>query len=342
MLSTERKTKAPPRPIAFTPGEPAGIGPDLAVMIASEALSASLVCFADPDLIAERAALLGVSVKIREITDPAACLYGPDDQLLVFPVRSYVSGSPGKPDRRNAQYVLDCIDTATEQCRSGNVGAIVTGPVQKSVINDAGIEFTGHTEYLAQRLKVPMPVMMLVSDDLRVALVTTHVPVRDVSELITRQRITAVLDILYRELGLLFGISDPRLCVCGLNPHAGENGLLGPEDSGVILPVLETYRERGLHFIGPVSADTAFTPQNRVKYDAIVAMYHDQGLAALKAIDFGNSVNITLGLPIIRTSVDHGTALDCAGTGAADPKSLRAAIQLARTLAFARQEPSAR
>jgi len=332
MLSTELKNKSLPRSIAFTPGEPAGIGPDLAVMIASEALSENIVCFADPDLIAERATLLGVSVEVTEISDPTTCQEARNGQLLVFPIRSSVSTSPGKPDRRNAQYVLDCIDTATDHCRDGKVSAIVTGPVQKSIINDAGIAFTGHTEYLAQRLEVPMPVMMLVSDNLRVALVTTHVPVRDVSDLITRHRVTTVLDILSQELDRLFGISRPRLCVCGLNPHAGENGHLGSEDNAAILPAIELHRQRGLHIVGPVPADTAFTPQNRDNYDAIVAMYHDQGLAALKAIDFGNSVNITLGLPIIRTSVDHGTALDCAGAGTADPKSLLSAIKLANTL----------
>ena len=338
MSNTASKNNRSPQPIALTPGEPAGIGPDLAILIASQATPASIVCFADPDLMAERAHLLGLNIDIVEIVDPAACHDARNGQLQVFPIRAAARAVPGELDRRNAPYVLDCLSAAIDQCRAGRVAAMVTGPVQKSVINDAGVSFTGHTEYLAERMGAPVPVMMLVSGALRVALVTTHVPVREVPGLVTVERLNAVLEVLYLDLQRLFGIANPRLCVCGLNPHAGEGGHLGDEDRMAIEPAIESRRQRGWAITGPVPADTAFAPANRVEYDAILAMYHDQGLTALKAVGFGSAVNVTLGLPVIRTSVDHGTALDRAGTGKVDIGSLLAAVELASVLAFPRND----
>ena len=336
MSNIASKNRPSPQRIALTPGEPAGIGPDLAIRIASMATAATVVCYADPDLIADRAQRLGLTVDIAEVSDPAVCDDPPNGKLHVFPIRAAAPVIPGKLDRRNARYVLDCVDAALDHCRDGSVAAMVTGPVQKSIINDAGITFTGHTEYLAERLRAPVPVMMLVCGTLRVALVTTHVPLREVPELVTSERVNAVLDVLHHDLQRLFGIAHPRLCVCGLNPHAGEGGHLGEEDRAAILPAIEGCSQRGWAVTGPVPADTAFAPAHRSEHDAIVAMYHDQGLTALKAVGFGGAVNVTLGLPVIRTSVDHGTALDRAGTGNVEVGSLLAAIELAHALARTR------
>ncbi len=326
------------QPIALTPGEPAGIGPDLALLIALQPAPRNVICFADPGVIADRAQQLGITVDIAEVTDPGACHAAPRGQLQVFPIRAAARAVHGQLDRRNARYVLDCIDAAADHCRAGSVAAMVTGPVQKAIINDAGVKFSGHTEYLAERVGASIPVMMLVSGPMRVALVTTHVPLREVPGLITSERLNDVLDVLHLDLQRLFGIANPRLCVCGLNPHAGEGGHLGDEDSTAIGPVIDDRREHGWTISGPVPADTAFAPANRLEHDAIVAMYHDQGLAALKAVGFGGAVNVTLGLPIIRTSVDHGTALDRAGTGNVDTGSLLAAIDLAGTIARTRKD----
>jgi 4-hydroxythreonine-4-phosphate dehydrogenase len=239
----------------------------------------------------------------------------------------------GRLDPRNARYVLDTLDTAIAGCRDGRFHALVTGPVHKAVINDAGIAFTGHTEYLAAATGTAQVVMMLATEGLRVALVTTHLPLREVSAAITAARLEQVIRVLQHDLQVRFAIDQPRIKVCGLNPHAGEDGHLGREEIDIITPVLEKLRATGMHLDGPLPADTVFTPQHMAASDAILAMYHDQGLPVLKHLGFGRAVNITLGLPIIRTSVDHGTALDRAGTGQVDGGSLQLAIEYAVRMA---------
>jgi 4-hydroxythreonine-4-phosphate dehydrogenase len=335
MSNIATRNNPPPR-IALTPGEPAGIGPDLALLLDAKPDRARTICFADPEMLRNRARALGIKSEIVEVSNLIACDDLAAGVIPVYPVPAAVPAVAGELDRRNARYVLDCLDAAVDRCRTGDVDAMVTGPVQKSIINEAGIPFTGHTEYLADRLGASVPVMMLVAGALRVALVTTHLPLREVAARVSQQRLEAVLGVLRRDLKGKFGIAEPRLCVCGLNPHAGEGGHLGTEEIEVIRPVIQTLRERGWSITGPVAADTAFTISNRSGFDAIVAMYHDQGLAALKAVGFGDAVNVTLGLSVIRTSVDHGTALTLAGTGKADPGSLAAAIELAATLARTR------
>jgi 4-hydroxythreonine-4-phosphate dehydrogenase len=233
----------------------------------------------------------------------------------------------------NAHYVLNTLQLAAKGCMRGEFDALVTGPLQKSVINDAGISFTGHTEYLADLSNCPRVVMMLATDTLRVALATTHLPLRDVSTQITRELLTEVLQILQHDLQTKFNIAHPRIIVCGLNPHAGEGGHLGSEEIEIIEPALESLRDKGLNLIGPLPADTAFVPRNLEQADAVLAMYHDQGLPVLKHSGFGRAVNITLGLPFIRTSVDHGTALDLAGSGKIDTGSLQQALKMAISMA---------
>jgi 4-hydroxythreonine-4-phosphate dehydrogenase len=320
--------------IAVTPGEPAGIGPDLVVRLAQEPSDTPIVAIADPDLLAERAQRLGLPLHIErfEPGDPAPP--APSRQpghLAVRPVAVRQPVTPGRLDTANAPYVLDTLRIACDACLNGTLDALVTGPVHKGVINDAGLPFTGHTEFLAERCGAE-PVMMLAAPGLRVALVTTHLPLREVSAAITREHLAEVIRILHRDLSNRFGIPEPRILVCGLNPHAGEGGHLGREEIEVIEPVLNALREPGWSLIGPVPADTAFVPDTLAHADAILAMYHDQGLPVLKHLGFGQAVNITLGLPIIRTSVDHGTALDLAGTDRADLGSLRAALGMARFL----------
>jgi 4-hydroxythreonine-4-phosphate dehydrogenase len=244
---------------------------------------------------------------------------------------------PGRLDPANARYVLALLDAALDGCAAGRFDAIVTAPVHKGVINDAGIPFTGHTEYLAERTATPLPVMMLVGGGLRVALATTHLPLAAVSAAVTAQRLAAVLTVLDRDLRAKFGIAAPRILVCGLNPHAGEGGHLGREEIDVIEPTLRHLQAAGLRLTGPVPADTAFLPERLAAHDAVLAMYHDQGLPVLKRAAFGAGVNVTLGLPIVRTSVDHGTALDLAGRGTADAGSLLAAVRLAFELCAARR-----
>ena len=239
---------------------------------------------------------------------------------------------PGRPDTANAETLLDGLTTAVNGCKAGRFSAMVTAPIAKKVIADAGIPFTGHTEFLAELTDTPLPVMMLVAGELRVALASTHMPLSAVPAYISRDLLSAVIEILHDDLSWKFGIADPEIVVCGLNPHAGENGLLGNEERDVIAPVIEELRQKGLKLRGPLPADTAFTPASGHK-DAVLAMYHDQGLPVLKYAGFGHAVNVTLGLPIIRTSVDHGTAFDIAGTGTADPGSLFAAVELAAMMA---------
>lgn len=320
-------------PLAITPGEPAGIGPDLIVQLAQTHAHADWVVIADPDLLEARARQLGQAFEWQPY-EPATTGPGP---LRVLPVRLAAPVTPGQLNPANAGYVLQTLELAVDGCRQGRFGALVTGPVQKSAINDAGIPFTGHTEFLQQRCGVDQVVMMLACPGLRVALATTHLPLRQVADAITPELLERVIRILHHDLVHQFGLSQPRILVCGLNPHAGEGGHLGQEEIRVISPVLERLRREGLHLQGPLPADTLFTPRHLAQADAVLAMYHDQGLPVLKYLGFGEAVNITLGLPIIRTSVDHGTALDLAGTGKADTGSLLAAINTARQMLAARR-----
>ncbi len=302
--------------IAVTTGEPAGIGPDLCLSLASLELPARIVLIGDRQLLTERAAQLGIDFQAEGPISIADC-----------PVASPVQA--GILDPANAGYVLATLDRAIQGCMDSEFQALVTAPVHKGVINDAGIAFSGHTEYLAQKTGAAQVVMMLAAPGLRVALATTHLPLSAVAEAITPQRLESVLSCLHRELIQHFGIRSPRILVAGLNPHAGEGGHLGREEIDIIEPVIRRLQKQGLRLSGPLPADTLFTPPCLQQADAVLAMYHDQGLPVLKHIGFGKAVNITLGLPIIRTSVDHGTALDKAGTGTAEPGSLVAAIHCA-------------
>ncbi len=314
--------------IALTPGEPAGIGPDLAVALASVPHDHHLVLIADPRLLHERAAQRGLVFDAPLWTGQAAA----NPQCYVLPVALRASVTAGRLDPANAPYVLATLERAVDGCLGGEFDALVTGPVHKGVINDAGIAFTGHTEFLAERAHARQVVMLLVAGGLRVALATTHLPLAQVPRAITRDRLRAVLTTLHHELQAKLHIPSPRILVCGLNPHAGEGGHLGREEIDVIEPVLAELREAGMQLRGPVPADTAFIPAQLADADVVLAMYHDQGLPVLKAHGFGEAVNITLGLPFVRTSVDHGTALERAGSGPIDHGSLRAAVEMAFTM----------
>lgn len=322
-----------PGPILITPGEPAGIGPELAVRIVRERPDDDLVLVADPELIERTARQQDPGLRVVAASAPA----GPNC-IRCIPVELAEAVQAGQLNPANAQYVLDTLATACDRIESGRAAALVTAPVHKGVINDAGIPFTGHTEFLAERAGVDRVVMMLVADRLRVALATTHLPLRKVPDAITEDSLARTITILHRDLVERFRIATPRILVLGLNPHAGEDGHLGREEIEVIEPLLERLRADGLDLVGPLPADTAFVPHHLDRADAVLAMYHDQGLPVLKYAGFGRAVNITLGLPWIRTSVDHGTALDRAGTGTADPGSLNAAVDLARSLVQARDE----
>jgi len=320
--------------IVVTIGEPAGIGPDLAVRLAERTWPARLVLAGDRELLRERARRLGAGVRLVPYLRGRAATPGALE-VAHFPVAVPVQA--GRLDAANARTVIASLDVAVAGCMAGEFAAMVTAPVQKSVINDAGIAFTGHTEFLAQRTGAPGVVMLLVGaapwGSLRVALATTHLPLSAVPAAITRETLTRTLRIAVADLQHKFGIAKPRLGVCGLNPHAGEGGYLGREEIDVIGPVLTALRAEGLDVAGPLPADTVFVPAKARDYDCIVAMYHDQGLPVLKHASFGHGVNVTLGLPIVRTSVDHGTALDLAGSGKADASSLIAAARLALELA---------
>lgn len=312
--------------MAFTPGEPAGIGPDLAVMLAQEpAAVTGLTAIADPDLMTARAEVLGLPF---QALTPDETPRQPGE-LAVEPVPLAVTAVPGELNVANVPYVLETLHRAVDGCMSGEFAALVTGPVHKGVINEAGMLFTGHTELLAERSGAEQVVMMLATRELRVPLVTTHLPLKDVSAAITIRHLEKVIRILRTDLVTKFGIEAPRIDVCGLNPHAGEGGHLGMEEIEIIEPVLERLRSEGMDLRGPLPADTAFAQHRIPESDAILAMYHDQGLPVLKHAGFGRAVNITLGLPFIRTSVDHGTALDLAGTGKANMGSLHEAIAIA-------------
>jgi len=320
--------------LVLTPGEPAGIGPEVTIKLARQHPELRILAVADPGLLRRAAAMPGArsaaTVDVVEWRPEAG--FGPG-ALHCLPVRLAAEETPGKPDPRNAPYVLECLREAVRLVRQGHAGALVTGPVHKGVINQAGIPFSGHTEFLAELAGVEQVVMMLAAPGLRVALVTTHLPLRLVPDAITQGKVEAVIRITASELRQRFGIAHPRLQVLGLNPHAGEQGHLGSEDDAIIKPAMANCRSPFLTLVGPVPADAAFTPPHLADCDAVIAMYHDQGLPVLKHFGFGRSVNITLGLPFIRTSVDHGTALDIAGQGKADPGSLVHAASMAAELA---------
>ncbi|RMC98635.1 4-hydroxythreonine-4-phosphate dehydrogenase PdxA [Aquitalea palustris] len=326
-----------PRPLlAVTAGEPAGIGPDLVLQLADHSDGARRVIIADLSLLQQRAAQLGLTAlrfqpyQTGQAAAPAGVL-----EVLHVPLAAAVT--PGQLDPANARYVLNTLDVAIAGCLSGEFAAMVTAPVHKGVINDAGVPFSGHTEYLAEHTGTPRVVMMLAGAGMRVALVTTHLPLRAVADAITKAELEAVIRILHADLQQKFGLPSPRILVAGLNPHAGESGHMGREEIDVIEPVLQQLRAHGMQLIGPLPADTLFNPDKLAQADAVLAMYHDQGLPVLKYASFGAGINITLGLPIIRTSVDHGTALDLAGSGRADPGSLFEAVKLAEQLAQNRQ-----
>ena len=319
---------------ALTPGEPAGIGPDLCLLLARDSQPHALIAIASIELMRARAAELGLDITLIEVTpdrwpdQPAAAgsLYVWDTPLA-SPVMS------GQLTAANAPYVLTTLQRAGNGCVDGSFAGMITAPVHKGVINEAGIPFSGHTEFLAELTGTEQVVMMLATRGLRVALVTTHLPLKDVAAAITAQRLQRVTRILHADLVSKFGIARPRILVCGLNPHAGEGGHLGREEIEVIEPTLEALRHEGIDLIGPLPADTLFTPKHLDNCDAVLAMYHDQGLPVLKYKGFGAAVNVTLGLPIVRTSVDHGTALDLAGTGRVDTGSLQVALETAYQMA---------
>jgi 4-hydroxythreonine-4-phosphate dehydrogenase len=324
---------AHPPLIVVSSGEPAGIGPDIALALASRAFAARLAVLGDLELLESRARLLGSRVELRTCHEPEDVAPHEPGYLQVLPVALPVRAEPGKLDPRNAGYVLAMLKRGTELCMSGAARALVTAPVQKSVITESGTPFSGHTELLAELTGAPLPVMLLAGKTLRVALATTHLPLRAVAAALDRAKLESLLRIVHTDLHRRFGIARPRVLVLGLNPHAGESGTLGTEEQNVIEPAVRALAAEGLDVTGPVSADTAFTPESLARCDVVVAMYHDQGLPVLKALSFGEIVNVTLGLPIVRTSVDHGTALALAGTGRAKPDSLFAAVELALALA---------
>jgi 4-hydroxythreonine-4-phosphate dehydrogenase len=324
MSNTATKTAEPPV-IAVTSGEPAGIGPDICLRLAARKWPARLVVLGDRDLLAARAAQFGLDAG--------------DIEIRHIPLQK--SALAGRLDTANAPYVLRLLDAALAGCVSGEYAAMVTAPVHKGVINDAGIAFSGHTEYLAEHTATPRVVMMLAGAELRVALATTHLALKDVAAAITREDLEITLRILHADMQAKFGIARPRILVAGLNPHAGESGHMGREEIEVIGPVLDALRGEGMDLVGPLPADTLFTKNVLAGSDAQLAMYHDQGLAVLKYAAFDEGINVTLGLPIIRTSVDHGTALDLAGSGKASPTSLFAAVDAAIDMASRRSAPPA-
>lgn len=318
--------------VIITAGEPSGIGPDLILQLAQQAWPMQLVVSSDKTLLEERANQLNKTIKFidYDAISPAKNSVAGEITVAHIPVAEKVDA--GQLNTANAQFVLDTLTFASQGCLSGEFSAVVTAPVHKGIINDAGVSFSGHTEFFAEQADVELVVMMLATTGLRVALVTTHLPLLDVSAAITEQRLTQIINILNKELQAKYAIQKPRIYVCGLNPHAGEGGHMGREEIDTIEPTLEKLRETGIDLIGPLPADTLFQDKYLQQADAVLAMYHDQGLPVLKYKGFGKSVNITLGLPFIRTSVDHGTALDLAATGKADASSLFCAVNEAITM----------
>jgi len=315
--------------IAVTPGEPSGIGPDLVVAISQQDWPIELVVCCDPVLLVDRAKRLGLPIEIKEFDANAQPQASKAGCITVAPFELGAAVIPGQLDVANGHYVLDTLSYAAEGNGSGLFDAIVTGPVHKGIINDAGVSFSGHTEFFAHKASVSDVVMVLATEGLRVALVTTHIPLAYVAKAITHERLLKVVHILNKDMIAKFGIKQPKIYVCGLNPHAGEDGHLGREEIDVITPALDELRAEGINLIGPLPADTLFQPKYLDDADVVLTMYHDQGLPVLKYKGFGRAVNITFGLPYIRTSVDHGTALDLAGTGKADTGSMVTAINQA-------------
>ena len=326
---SHRRTHLPK--LAVTGGEPAGVGPELVARLAATPVATDIVAISDAGLLQRAARRCGIALKIEPYDgQPRALRAAGTLRVLDIPLR--VEETPGRLDPRNAFHVLNTLAQAADGCLGGEFDAVVTAPVQKSVINDAGETFSGHTEFFAQRAGSDV-VMMLASPELRVALATTHMPLARVPAAVTRESLTRTLRIMHAELIAKFGVATPRIAVLGLNPHAGEGGHLGREEIDTVIPALDALRDEGMQLVGPLPADTAFVPAMRTRYDAVLAMYHDQALPVLKSEAFDRTVNITLGLPFIRTSVDHGTALDLAGTGHADPASMIAAAEMALRLA---------
>ncbi|MEN5016823.1 4-hydroxythreonine-4-phosphate dehydrogenase PdxA [Erwinia sp. Eh17-17] len=324
MLSNQR--------VVITPGEPAGIGPDLIVQLAQQDWPVELVICADPELLRTRAAALHLPLTLLGYHPESTAQPQRAGTLTVLPVPLAQPAVAGELCVDNGHYVLATLARASDGCLSGEFAALITGPVHKGVINEAGIPFSGHTEFFAERAECERVVMMLATEELRVALATTHLPLKDVAAAITRESLHEVITILHADLQRQFGRADPHIFVCGLNPHAGEGGHMGREEIDVIIPALDELRQRGIKLTGPLPADTLFQPKYLQHADAVLAMYHDQGLPVLKYQGFGRAVNITLGLPFIRTSVDHGTALELAGSGQADAGSFKTALNLAITM----------
>lgn len=318
--------------LAVTPGEPAGIGPDLIIQLSQSDQKAQLVVIADKAMMQERAKQLNITVNFNDYLAGSDAPISKSGEICVLNVKCPAPVVVGQLDRTNSSYVLETLTRATKGCLSKEFDAIVTAPLHKGIINDAGVAFTGHTEFLAELTKAELPVMMLAADSLRVALATTHLPLKDVSDAITQDSLKQVITILYQDLVIKFGLKSPHILICGLNPHAGESGHMGMEEIETIEPVIKELKNQGMNLSGPLPADTLFTPKYLETADAVLAMYHDQGLPVLKHVGFGHAINVTLGLPIIRTSVDHGTALDLAGTGKASSGSLIAAIETAITM----------
>ncbi|CAG8998919.1 MAG: 4-hydroxythreonine-4-phosphate dehydrogenase [Candidatus Celerinatantimonas neptuna] len=317
------------RRLAITPGEPAGIGPELVLALSQRDWPAQLVIIGDPKLIDERAKMLGIPICLEEFDATQPAREHKAGSLIIKPVPLIEPSIPGKLNVANGQYVLETLRQASLGALHGEFDAIVTGPVHKGIINDSGYSFSGHTEFFAQQAECSDVVMMLATEGLRVALVTTHIPLAYVSKAITEERLNKVIHILHHDLKTKFNILQPKIYICGLNPHAGENGHLGHEEQNVIEPTLDKLRNESMNLVGPLPADTVFQDKYLNDADAILTMYHDQGLPVLKYKGFGKAVNITLGLPFIRTSVDHGTALELAGQGKADHGSLYYSIEQA-------------
>lgn len=318
--------------VVITPGEPAGIGPELTVQLAQQAWPVELVVCADGNVLCQRAAQLGLPLTLCDFQPDVAPQPQQAGTLTLLQVDTAQPVTPGELTVANGHYVLQTLARASDGCLSGEFAALITGPVHKGVINDAGIPFTGHTEFFAERAGGHRVVMMLATEALRVALATTHLPLKAVSEAITRDCLHEVITILHQDLQQKFGKPDPHIFVCGLNPHAGEGGHMGREEIDIIIPALDELRQQGIQLTGPLPADTLFQPKYLQHADVVLAMYHDQGLPVLKFQGFGRAVNITLGLPFIRTSVDHGTALELAGQGKAKADSFITALNLAITM----------
>jgi len=312
-------------PIAFTPGEPSGIGPDIAIIYAQKAKKENLLVYCDPDVLIDRAKKLNLPIILKESESKNA------SELSIYPIKTSNKVLPGRLDPANSNYVLKTIKHATKDCLNGNCDGLLTGPVNKGVINESGIDFTGHTEFLAKLTKTSKTVMLLATDQLKVALATTHLPLTEVANNITKKSLSQVISIIHNDFKYL-GVKKPKILVCGLNPHAGENGYLGDEEKTIKSPVIKELNKVGYDLIGPVPADTAFIHESLNNVDVVLAMYHDQGLPVLKAQGFKKAANITLGLPFFRTSVDHGTAIELAGTGNISLGSFNTALSYFKTL----------